>query len=863
MMRILTGRTYLTGAVFLCAVLLTACSDGADAPESRDTSNPAAEGAANRDAAAVEYNPLLWPEIKTPALIDEDIENRIDVLIASMSLEQKVGQIIQADSTAVTPEDVKTYRLGSVLSGGNSAPGGKAYADVNEWLSMADAFYQASVDPEGVETPIPILLGIDAVHGHNNVIGGTIFPHNIGLGASRDPSLVRAIAEATAKELRVTGHDWTFAPTVAVPQDDRWGRTYEGFSEDPEIVASYAGEIVEGLQGELGGDDFLGPARVVSTAKHYLGDGGTENGRDQGDAKAPEDEFMRIHGAGYPPAIRAGALSVMASFSSWRGEALHGHEYLLTNVLKERMGFQGFVVGDWNGHAKVEGCENTSCAAAINAGLDMFMAPDSWKGLYENTLEQARSGEISQERLDDAVRRILRAKLRFGVFEQGAPSSRPLAGDESVLGAPEHKALAREAVRKSLVLLKNENGVLPLRRDLNILVAGDGADNISKQSGGWTLTWQGGGLDNALFPKGQSILDGIREAVESSGGSVVLNEAGNYEEKPDAAIVVFGEDPYAEFQGDIDTLAFEDPSGNALDMMQAFKAEGIPVVAVFLSGRPLWMNRELNASDAFVAAWLPGTEGGGVADVLFRNDTGGVNYDFTGKLSYSWPRTAVQTPLNKGDEDYDPLFALGYGLTYQDDGGLPLLPEDSGLDENDRGTPGVYFQAGEFAPSITLLSGSSVADVSADGGSVVVRRVDYQAQEDAIALGFPESGGAVVLSSDESIDLSRETTGQLELSFAFNVTKLDGDLRVGVLCGGRDENCAGFLTLSEQLNAQAGAGWGRMRISLACFADEGADMSRLSAPFAIDTAGSAEIAVADIRLVQDANGAKDCGVIEQ
>ncbi len=840
------------GVAAVCCFCLSACA-GENEEMAKAPDASAAADAESRDGVSV------WPQIETP-LTDDESEARIDTLIAAMMLEQKVGQVIQADSSSVTPEEVKHYRLGSVLSGGNSAPGDHAYASADEWLAMADAFYDASVDPDGVETAIPILLGIDAVHGHNNVIGGTVFPHNIGLGAAHDPDLVRRIAVVTAKELRVTGHDWTFAPTVAVPQDDRWGRTYEGFSEDPAVVASYAGEIVEGLQGDFGSGAFMGPDKVVSTAKHYLGDGGTEGGRDQGDAKASEADLARIHGAGYPPAIRAGALSVMASFSSWNGEALHGHEHLLTDVLKDRMGFQGFVVGDWNGHAKVEGCTNENCPAAINAGLDMFMAPDSWKGLYENTLEQARSGEISEARLDDAVRRILRAKLLLGVFDQGRPSDRPLSGDETVLGAPEHKALAREAVRKSLVLLKNNDGVLPLRRDLNVLVAGDGADDISKQSGGWTLTWQGGGLDNALFPNGQSIFGGLKDAVESGGGRIVMSETGAYDERPDVAIIVFGEDSYAEFQGDLDDVAFTDPSGQALQMMRKLKADGVTVVSVFLSGRPLWVNPELNASDAFVAAWLPGTEGGGVADVLFRDHDGAVNKDFTGTLSYSWPKTAAQTPLNKGDENYDPLFALGYGLTYEQDGALPELSEDSGLDEGEKGTPGVYFAGGELAPSLMLTTGADLSSLSESGNAVSVSRVDRRAQEDAIELSFPESGGAAVLASAGLIDLSRETVGQLELSLAVRADELgDGAVNIGVLCG---EGCAGLIDVSSALRAEEGAGWRRMRVTLACFADAGADMASLSAPFAIETAGAARLAIADVRLVQDANGVKDCGTVE-
>lgn len=836
-------RTTRSAAIFLAsaaAAALVACGG-------RGGSEAAAGAPSAPDAAR---DIARWPSTDAPAaLIDPGIEARIDEIMATMSVEQKVGQVIQADNSAVTPADVKKYRLGSVLSGGNSAPGGKQYATVAEWVAMADGYYDASVDAEGVEIAIPVLIGIDAVHGHNNVVGGTVFPHNIGLGAARDPALMRRIAEVTARELRTTGHDWTFAPTVAVPQDDRWGRTYEGFSEDPAVVASYAGEIVKGLQGELGAEDFLAAARVLSTAKHYLGDGGTQNGRDQGDAKAGEADFARIHAAGYPPAIEAGALSVMASFSSWQGEALHGHEYLLTDVLKERMGFEGFVVGDWNGHAKVKDCTATNCPAALNAGLDMYMAPDSWKGLYDNTLAQAKSGEISAERLDDAVRRILRAKLHFGLFDQGRPSERPHAGDASLLGAPEHRAVAREAVRKSLVLLKNNGGVLPLAPDQTVLVAGGGADDISKQSGGWTLTWQGGGLPKSEFPNGQSVYDGVRDAVAAAGGAAVLSADGAYDQRPDAAVVVFGENPYAEFQGDRDDLDFDDPDGDTLAIMRRLKADGVPVVAVFLSGRPMWTNPEINAADAFVAAWLPGTEGGGVADVLFSKPDGAVNFDFAGKLSFSWPKDAAGAPLNVGDENYDPLFAFGYGLTYGDDGDLAPLPEETGADAGAPGATGVYFADGKFAPSMEMRAGEGVS----------VRRMDRAAQEDAMELSFDDKGAAASIATDLAIDISREAAGGIELAVEMNVSSAGaGEVSIGMVCG---EGCGGFVPATDAVNAAAGTGWRRLRVSLSCFKDAGADMAAVTSPFAIRSDGPLTVAVSDVRLVKGAD-AEACGIVD-
>ena len=559
-----------------------------------------------------------WKKIESFSL-NPEIEKQIDEIIPKLTLEQKVGQVIQGDSDSVTPEDVKKYRLGSVLSGGNSAPGPLPYAETKDWLSKADEYFKASIDNDGVEIAIPIIWGIDAVHGHANLKGAIIFPHNIGLGATNNPELIEKIAGVTAHELTVSGHDWTFAPTLAVPQDVRWGRSYEGFSEDPSIVNSYADRIVIGLQGKIETDQFMGKGKVISSAKHFLADGATENGVDQGDALISEKELATVHAAGYYSAIPAGVQTVMASFSSWRGRKLHGDKELLTDILKGKMGFNGFVVGDWNGHGQVPGCSNTNCAASLNAGLDMFMAPDSWKGLYENTLMQVKDGTIPMERLDDAVRRILRVKISSGIFEKGIPSSRPNAGDESLLSLPSNKAIGRQAVRESLVLLKNNNNTLPLDPKKKILVVGDGADNISKICGGWTLSWQGNNHNNDEFPNAISILTGIRDEINKAGGEMIFSENGNTSINADAVIAIYGEDPYAEFQGDRENLDFV-PNGFDTEKLKTFKNKGIPVVSVFLSGRPLWTNPEINNSDAFIAAWLPGSEGNGVSDLLFRSE---------------------------------------------------------------------------------------------------------------------------------------------------------------------------------------------------------------------------------------------------
>lgn len=604
-----------------------------------------------------------WPRPE-PRERDAALEARVSDLLARMSLEEKVGQIIQADISTVEPEDVRRFHLGSILNGGNSGPGGDDRASPAEWLALADAFYDASMDASDGGVAIPVIWGTDAVHGHANIIGATVFPHNIGLGATRDPDLVRRIGRVTAREIAVTGMNWNFAPTVAVVRNDRWGRTYEGFSEDPDIVRVLGAAYVEGLQGALGDPDRLNAEHVIATAKHFIGDGGTYRGIDQGDNRSSVEELLRIHGAGYLAAIEAGVETIMASYNSWHGRKVHGYRPLLTGLLKEHWGFDGFVVGDWNAHGQIDGCTNVSCPAAINAGLDMFMAPDSWRELYGNTLESVRAGEIPMERLNDAVRRILRVKLRAGTMDRPRPSERPLAGRFELLGAPAHRAVAREAVRKSLVLLKNEGQALPIAAEARVLIAGPAADDIGRQSGGWTLSWQGDGNRREHFPNGESVREGIEQAIAAAGGQTEYRPDGTWTERPEVAVLVFGEQPYAEGEGDLADVDFRPEGFDPVRVLERWRDAGIPAVGVFLSGRPLFVGPELALCDAFVAAWLPGTAGGGVADVLIGDANGTPRYDFTGKLPYSWPRSAEQAHVNAGDADYHPLFAVGYGLQY-------------------------------------------------------------------------------------------------------------------------------------------------------------------------------------------------------
>lgn len=838
--------------IFAAIALIAACERADQAATSHVPAKEQAPSANDRKSL---INPENWPRQEPVMRRDPEMEQRIAKLLSRMTLEEKVGQVIQADIASVTPQQVSDFNLGSVLNGGGSAPDNDLRNAPDAWLALADAFWEASTDKSDGGVGIPAIWGTDAVHGHSNIVGATIFPHNIGLGAANDPDLMYEIGRVTALEMLATGHDWTFAPTIAVVRNDRWGRTYEGYSEDPRIVAAYAPRIVEGIQGVYGSDEFLDEDRMLATAKHFVGDGGTVGGKDQGDNVSTEAELRDIHAAGYPPAIAAGVQSVMASYNSFHGRKLHGYGAMLDDVLVGRMGFDGFVVGDWNGHGQVSGCSNESCPAAFNAGLDMFMAPDSWQPLYRNTLEQVRSGEIGVARLDEAVARILRVKMRAGVFEAPRPSERSHAGNWSLLGAPEHREVARRAVRQSLVLLKNEDGILPLAPGLNVLVAGDGANDIGKQCGGWTLSWQGTGNSNQHFPNGVSIFEGIREALETSGGSAVLSESGEWETRPDVAIVVFGENPYAEFQGDRENVDY--PSDDGLTLLRRFQARGIPTVSVFISGRPLWVNPELNVSNAFVAAWLPGSEGGGIADILIADSEGNPRYDFTGRLSYSWPANALQAEVNVGDKDYAPLFAYGYGLSYAEPGHVPRLSEDSELDATSMAATGQFIEFGDAVGTWSLNLGDEggsavVADSkgSSPAGAVAVRPADHEAQEDTLLAQWTGTGQLEI--SGGPADFRRQTNGDLVLEIRYRVLAAGADAVSLSMVGSAGE---GALDLTRHFSKVAGADWHTTRLRLACFAELGADMAAISAPFVITADGALELQLASVRLAANPGGA--------
>jgi beta-glucosidase len=788
-----------------------------------------------------------WPVTNSVIKKDPEIELQIKKILNSMSLEEKVAQMIQAEIKFITPEDLKQYPLGSILNGGGSFPNDNKLSKISDWVNLADSFYDASV---GSGKNIPIIWGTDAVHGHNNVIGATIFPHNIGLGATNNPKLIEKIGKATALEVLATGIDWVFAPTVAVVRNDRWGRTYEGYSEDPRIVKDYAESMINGLQGKK--NNIFNENHLIATAKHFIGDGGTRDGIDQGDNLANEDELIRTHAQGYVSALNAGAQTVMASFNSWQGMKIHGHKYLLTDVLKNKMGFDGFVIGDWNGHGQVPGCQNDSCPQAINAGVDMFMAPQDWKSLFNNTLRQVRNGEIELSRIDDAVSRILRVKLRYGLFDLGKPSLRKHAGNENLVGAQSHRDVATQAVRESLVLLKNSGNILPLKANTNVLVAGSGADNIGKQSGGWSLTWQGTGNSNSDFPGGSTIYSGIEDAIKRGGGQVTLSHDGNFTTRPEVAIVVFGEEPYAEGQGDLINLFFGFKYSKDLELLKKFKSQGIPVISIFLTGRPLWINPELNASDAFVVAWLPGSEGRGISDILIRKKNGKVNFDFKGKLSFSWPSHALQTEINLGDVNYDPLFPYGFGLTYSSICNLGDSLSENPFPGGENPEPSDVqdiFDGRPISPFKTFVSdsGNSKKEIIAGVGessNLVVNStaIDKETQEDARQISFSGTEtGAYFFEADNSLNLSEYANSNGALSFYMRRdSSLSGDLTVEI-----NQSSLDITLLVSDLDLNE---WTEINVPLSCFVSRGLDLSKIKRSFAIVTNGKAMVSLANIKI---------------
>ncbi len=795
----------------------------------------------------------LWPKLESQKS-DPSIEKRITKLLASMSLDRKIGQMIQIEIRTFTPEDMKKYRFGAVLNGGGSWPHNNKHADAAEWAALSDSIWKSCVD--GLEDPIPPLWGTDAVHGHNNFAGATIFPHNIGLGAAHDTALVNRIGQITAKEVLATGVNWNFAPTVAVVQDYRWGRTYESYSEDPVLVASFASNYIAGLQGNFGNGS------VLATAKHFIGDGGTDGGDDRGNNLSSEEKLLSIHAPGYLAAIKAGVQVVMASYSSWKGTRMHANQYLLTDVLKNRLGFDGFVVTDWDGIETVEGCSKNNCPSAVNAGIDMFMIPfkADWQPFFDNLKKQVENGEVPMSRIDDAVSRILRVKLRMGLMDQKIPADRAVKGAIPLPGAPEHRAIAREAVRKSLVLLKNNNSVLPLDRNKRVLVTGRGADSIAIQAGGWTLTWQGNDYTNQDFTGATTILGGIKAVAKNVTFDPRCDSISK--DMYDVAVVVIGEKPYAEFKGDIEgglTLEHAESYPEDAQLLRKIKNASIPVVTVLLSGRPLCVNKELNSSDAFVAAWLPGSEGAGIADLLFKNDDGTIGYDFSGKLSFSWPKRPCPAAVNKDGDQYAPLFPLGYGLTYT--GKNTIIDSVNEFSNSGYGCNKVVQESKSIDSVLELYNGTfsdsyggwmggpdnwagQAGNPEAHIQTLDVTMTADKTGNDRKALQFKFKGPGYWLIGGPQRDLSAYYLADYSLSFDVYVdTKPQGNTSILMVC---NYPCQDEVDITSILNNLPVGTWERIRIPLKKF--RAANFLKINVPFQVFSTGPASFKIADIRL---------------
>jgi beta-glucosidase len=883
------------------ALALAACGGGSDSAGPTPSAAAATAVAATATAlaatppaptAAPAPLPALadWPRITSAFSKEADVEAKVESTLAQMTLEEKVGQMTQAEIQYVTPAEVLKYHLGSVLNGGGSWPGGDKGAPVQAWLDMADALWAASMQDR---LHVPLIWGTDAVHGHNNVKGATMFPQNIGLGAMRDPELMGRIGKVTALEVSRTGIDWAFGPTLAVVQDDRWGRTYEGYSEDPSVQQSYAGRMVTGMQGKLRKDAAVNE-KVIATAKHFLGDGGTTNGTDQGITVASEAELINTHGRGYYSALQAGAQTVMVSYSSWQDSALgtgakalkmHGNEYLLTEVLKGKMGFDGFVVSDWNGVSQVKksnssatrDCSTNDCPQAINAGVDMIMAPtrSDWLPFITNTIASVKAGEIPQARIDDAVRRILRVKFRFALQDRPKPS---LRNASHVIGTPEDRAVAREAVRKSLVLLKNNGHVLPVARSARVLVAGKSADSLANQSGGWSITWQGGNA-NADFGGGTTLWGAVHKiapnAVLDTSPNGALADSG-----VDVAIVAIGETPYAEGAGDVGTtktleLARLHPEDVAL--INALKAKGVKkIVTVLYSGRVLYANQEINRSDAFVAAFLPGTEGDGLADVLFQKAGGGVAYDFQGTLSYSWPKSACQTGQDRFAADYSPLYAWGYGLRYTSanvQGAYDESTQTYGCGQQPGGTasqPLAIFdrinqdnwqmQVGAASNWDVPVALSTNATTATPGGEISVVPVDDQngIQWAALKASWNNAYGEFFAQDNANAKVDLSAYGGTSGSLVFDIKVITPPTQPVSVRMDCNYPCLGATDATAAIQALPVGTWATLSVSIDCLAQRGADLGAINRPFLLSTSGRFDMAIANIRWQPNKAGSITC-----
>lgn len=836
-----------------------------------------------------------WPRLTSAIPRDPEVERRVAEILGQLTLEEKVGQMIQPELAELTPEDVRDFRIGSALNGAGIWPGGKRHASVRDWVDAVDGFW-AAAEEGWRERPfrIPFMWATDAVHGHNNVHGATVFPHNIGLGAAGDPDLVRRIGAATGREVAATGMDWIFAPTVTTPRDRRWGRYYEGYGEDPTVVHAYGRAMVEGLQGDAAA--LRADGKVLATLKHWIADGGTADGADRGTAHCSEDVLRDIHAQGFVAGIEAGAQSVMVSFSSWknavnydhtpeRGEPyndkVHGSRYLLTDVLKDALGFDGIVISDWDAHAEVAGCSGGDAGYAINAGMDVLMIAgrEHWQSVHRTTVEYVRDGVIPMSRIDDAVTRVLRVKMRAGLWDKPRPRDRAGApGGTGVLGSAEHRELSREAARKSLVLLKNDSGLLPLSRTARVLVTGSGADDLSKQCGGWTLTWQGDDVDRADLPGGTTLADAVRSVV---GAERCVVDPGLEHADPadfDVALVALGEDSYAEMRGTLKpwrSLGYADLKlsyARDLEVLRRLEGAGLPALSVFFTGRPLYTTEEINLSRAFVVAWLPGPYAEGITDVLFAAPDGSPAYDFQGRLPSSWPRTRDSAAVNRipphlpdyrvpaeetaPEGRYAPLFPVGHGLSLHDPapaaGPLPVdepapapapPPADAPLRVLDaEGSPYRMRIGGHntwsredvplTGPMRLLITHSDPVDAPGGGSGLRLKFNGYP------AFVYAESP------TGRPADLRGHLEAGAHVRFMARVVE-PPSTPLYLACHD-DYPAQPGVDLAPRLREAAEGEWTRVSVPLAELAAAGMDLAHVDVPFMLYTEGTAVLEIADV-----------------
>ncbi|MEV5985836.1 glycoside hydrolase family 3 N-terminal domain-containing protein [Streptomyces sp. NPDC052051] len=839
-----------------------------------------------------------WPRLTSAIPRDAETERQVAEILEQLTLEEKVGQMIQPELAELTPDDVRDYRIGSALNGAGIWPGGKRHASVRDWVDTVDRFWAAAEECwRGRPFRIPFMWATDAVHGHNNVHGATVFPHNIGLGAAGDPDLVRRIGAATSREVAATGMDWIFAPTVTTPRDRRWGRYYEGYGEDPTLVHAYGRAMVEGLQGDA--TALRAGGHVLATLKHWIADGGTENGGDRGTAHCSEDVLRDIHAQGFLAGIEAGAQSVMVSFSSWANPAnydhtpgraepyndkVHGSRYLLTDVLKDALGFDGVVISDWDAHAEVAGCSAGDAGYAINAGLDVLMIAgrEAWQSAYRTTVAYVRDGVIPMSRVDDAVSRVLRVKMRAGLWERPRPRDRALArAGARVVGCAEHRALSREAARTSLVLLKNTPGLLPLSRTARVLVTGSAADDLSKQCGGWTLTWQGDDVDRADLPDGSTLADAVRSVV--GAGRCTVDPALEHADPADfdVALVALGEDSYAEMRGTLKpwrSLGYADLKlsyARDLEVLRRLDAARLPTVSVFLTGRPLYSTEEINLSRAFVVAWLPGPYAEGITDVLFAGPDGTPAYDFQGRLPSSWPRTRDSAAVNRipphlpgyrvpaeetaPEGRRTPLFPVGHGLSVHD----PAPPTDPlPLDEpratpppppatdplrvlDAQGTPYRLRLGGHntwsrediplTAPTRLLILDSDPVPAPGGGTGLRLRFKGYP------AFFYAESP------TGAPADLRGHLAAEAQVRFLARV--LEQPSAPLLLACHDDYPAQPGVDLAPRLREATEGEWTQVSVPLTDLAAAGMDLGHVDVPFMLYTEGTAALEIADVAWV--------------